>query len=82
MHAETLQSDSNEANVVNSSEPNQFNPNASTSLTVSAVSSEGEQVSTDEILQPQEISANDSGSGAPSTSSWHVPAAQNVSQVK
>lgn len=89
MYAETLQSDNNEVDVDESSEPNQSNPNASTSSAV-IVPSEGEQANPDndtaqqqEIQQIQAISASDSGSSAPSTpSTWRVQASQTASRLQ
>lgn len=89
LYAETLQLDNNEVDVDESSEPNQSNPNASTS-SVAIVVNEDEQANPDndtaqpqEIQQIQAISASDSISSAPSTpSTWRVQAAQTASRLQ
>lgn len=84
MYAETLQSDNNEVDVDDSSEPNQSNPNASTSSVV-IVPSDDDQVDAPNVSQPQEtqqiqaISASDSGSSGPSTP-WRGQTGQAASR--
>lgn len=84
MYAENLQSDNNEVDVDDSSEPNQSNPNASTSSVV-IVPSDDDQENAANVSQPQEtqqiqaISASDSGSSGSSTP-WRGQTGQATSR--